>query len=145
MLTQRPRPRSHDWPTAQSLALAHPHFSPPRQARPPRLFVQSTQAGRLPLPHAAWAVPARQVPPWALEQQPPLHGWAILHFAVQLRAIVSQAKPLAQSAELLHPQLWLARHTLPAMADPQSAHVPPFAHAPGAVPLTQEPLAQQPN
>lgn len=93
---------------------------------PPQFAVQApavqvglsfAHAAQRPLaPHAVFAVPAAQVPfvwPVATLQQPPLHAWFELQVVVHLCAVVSQAKPVEQSAEELQPQAMPLMHWLP--------------------------------
>jgi hypothetical protein len=127
-----------------SVALEQPQAAPPRQTVP-------ASAGATQLVHAwpvapqeAFAVPTRQVPPTAAEQQPSRQACPLPHEVVQAWVVVSQAVPDGQSRLVLQPQV-RATQALPASAATQSEQAP--CASPQlvlAVPGWQVPLAQQP-
>jgi hypothetical protein len=90
-------------------------------------------------------LPATHVPPFAAEQQPPLHGWAVPHDVVHVLVLASQAKPVGQSAMEVQPQARVVTtQALPAAEAAQSEQAAPgWPHAAGDVPGWQTPLAQQ--
>jgi hypothetical protein len=128
---------SHARPLAQSAALLQPH-APLKQRWPAVALVQLRHT--LPVPHAAPVVPAAHVTPL---QQPPLHHTPPPQVVVQRRWTGSQAKPTAQSAEVVQPHA-PATQVCPWVLALQSAQVPAAPHAVGVLPVAQVPLAQQP-
>jgi len=99
------------------------------------------------LPQFEFAVPTRQVPLAAAEQQPPLQAWFWLQAVVHRWVVVLQEYCAAQSVAALQPQA-PATQMWPLLLAEQFRHRPPAApHVVAAVPARQVPLAaaeQQP-
>jgi hypothetical protein len=132
---------------AHALLAVHPHAPAVHVGPGPQVEVQLMQ---LPLvPQASSAVPAAHVPEL---QQPPLHAvsfvprHALPHWCVIVLHACPALEPLAagQSVSALQPHTSdVGSHCAPPAPAEHTAHVPEPPHAPGAVPLTQEPPEQQ--
>jgi hypothetical protein len=99
------------------------------------LAVQSRHTAPV-APHAAPDAPAEQVPLTASEQQPPLQACWSLQLVVHMLVLVSQARPLGQSAAELHPHLLGApgMQACPTLLAVQSEQTAPVSQAPPVVP-----------
>src|SRR5205823_4049634 len=94
-------------PDGQSASDAQPHCPPAitgTQTWPLALPPHAPQTPPLE-PHAASRSPVWQVPPCALEQQPPWQGWVPSQLAPQRRVVGSQALLVGQSLAVMQPQL----------------------------------------
>jgi hypothetical protein len=136
----------------QSVVPPHPHVPPPVVAWhtcPVEAVVQLAQTAPT-LPQAARAVPATHVPALAAEQHPSLQGVNASQLLVQTWVVVLHAFPLAQSADVLHPQKTLEAGFTQAVPFGLAAHVPhtalPNAHCVEALPTSHldVTLSQQP-
>jgi hypothetical protein len=109
---------------------------------PPEPQVASALVRQTPPPqHLALGQEARQVPPLAALQQPPLQAWPLSQATLQrLAAVVPQARPGGQLTAALQPQVRFARQTWPLSLAAQPAQIPPTApQAALSVPARQVP------
>jgi hypothetical protein len=124
----------------QSVVPPHPQIPPPVAASHTCPVEAVAQLAHTPpaLPHAESDVPATHVPALAAEQHPSLHGVEASHAVVQRCVVVLHALPLAQSADVLHPQKVVAAGDTHAVPLGLAAHVPhtalPSAHCAEALP-----------
>jgi hypothetical protein len=117
----------HALSVGQSLCDAHPHVPPPvtaSQVIPTLLFTHVAHAPPVD-PHAACAVPPTHRFD-VVSQHPPLHVSPPAQLVPQVWLVVLQASPVAQSADVLHPQAF-ATHAFPAAFPLQATHALPAA------------------